>query len=75
MERENKYMNNFHQRLRFLRKSNNMKQKELAKLLYMDRTTLSGYETNRRYPNAYMLVRVADIFDVSVDYLLGRCEK
>ncbi len=55
-----------------MRTSNNLTQKQLADLLNIERSTLSSYETGRRYPDVHILVKLADTFDVSVDYLLGR---
>ena len=66
------YMKDFRKRLMYLRTSNNLTQKQLANLLNIERSTLSSYETGRRYPDAHILVKLADTFDVSVDYLLGR---
>lgn len=65
-------MENFCKRLIHLRTINNLTQKELADILNIERSTLSSYETGRRYPTISVLVRIADTFNVSVDYLLGR---
>ena len=64
-------MKDFRKRLMYLRTSNNLTQKQLADLLNIERSTLSSYETGRRYPDVHILVKLADTFDVSVDYLLG----
>ena len=65
-------MENFYKRLKHLRTINHLTQLELANMLNIERSTLSSYETGRRYPTLVILIRVADIFNVSVDYLLGR---
>lgn len=65
-------MEDFYKRLIHLRTSNNMSQKELAQKLNIERSSLSSYETGRRSPDAKTLMAIADIFGVSVDYLLGR---
>ena len=65
-------MEDFRKRLIYLRTTNNLTQKQLADLLNIERSTLSSYEIGRRYPDAHILVKLADTFDVSVDYLLGR---
>ena len=65
-------MENFCKRLIHLRTTNDLTQKELADILNIERSTLSSYETGRRYPTISVLIRIADTFDVSVDYLLGR---
>lgn len=65
-------MENFYKRLKHLRTINHLTQLELANMLNIERSTLSSYETGRRYPTLVILIRVADVFDVSVDYLIGR---
>ena len=60
------------QRIKYLRKENNLSQDDLAVLLHVDRTTISGYVTGNRIPNIYTLIHIADIFHVSLDYLVGR---
>lgn len=65
-------MENFCKRLIHLRTINNLTQKELADILNIERSTLSSYETGRRYPTISVLIRIADTFNVSIDYLLGR---
>lgn len=60
------------QRIKYLRKENNLSQDDLAVLLHIDRTTISGYESGNRIPNIYILIHIADIFHVSLDYLVGR---
>ena len=59
-------------KIRELRVERAMSQQDLANLLYVDRTTLAGYESGKREPSLHILIQIADIFDVSVDYLLGR---
>lgn len=58
--------------LKELRLERNMKQEDLAKLLGINKNTISKYETGKREPSIDMLIKIADIFDVSVDYLVGR---
>lgn len=55
-----------------LRESKNYTQKELAKLLNITPACLSKYETGRSLPTPETLSQIADIFNVTVDYLLGR---
>lgn len=60
----------FGERLRELRKSRHMTQKELGKALFISERVISYYEQNERFPNDTMtLIRIAEFFDVSVDYL------
>jgi transcriptional regulator with XRE-family HTH domain len=55
-----------------LRQDKDITQKELAKLLHIDQSMISYYEKNKKRPSYEVLAKIADIFDVSVDYLLGR---
>jgi len=57
-----------------LRKEYNMTQDELAKELKITRGSLSMYETDKRFPDKNILKSIADFFNVSTDYLLGRTE-
>lgn len=61
--------------LRTLRKEHGWKQKDVADMLGIHVTTYTKYETGCSEPNHEMLVKLADIFDVSVDYLLDRTGK
>lgn len=58
--------------LRMLRLAHGLTQQELAEHLGISPVTISGYELGRREPSIEMLERIADYFDVTVDYLLGR---
>jgi transcriptional regulator with XRE-family HTH domain len=49
-----------------------MTQEDLSKDLNVSRATVGRYETNERFPDKNILKNIADIFDVSIDYLLGR---
>lgn len=64
----------FSERIKQLRIENNMKQKELASLIYVSRPTVAGYETKNRNPEYSILVAIADVFNVTTDYLLGRTD-
>lgn len=55
-----------------LRESQNYSQRELSKMLNISPACLSKYETGRSMPSPEMLIKIADTFNVSVDYLLGR---
>ena len=59
-------------RLRELRKSRNITQLKLALDLNMSQNTISRYETGEREAGYAELIRIADYFDVSIDYLLER---
>lgn len=60
------------QRIRHLRHKANLTQAQLGKLLGCSSSTVSLYEGGQRSPDTDMLIRLADVFGVSVDYLLGR---
>lgn len=64
--------NKFGQRIASLRKNKNLSQAELAKIINVATSTLGMYETGKREPNNEMLSRIADYFNVTTDYLLGR---
>lgn len=68
-------MSNFAGILKSLRESANMTQKELAEKLWISKSTVSCYEQNTRFPSPEMLIKIANVFSVSTDYLLGRDEK
>ncbi len=59
-------------RLVHLRKKQKLPQKIVAEDLGIARSTYSNYENNIRLPDYNMLLRIADYFQVSTDFLLGR---
>ena len=59
-------------RLRELRKEKNITQLKLAMELNMSQNSISRYEKGDREPGLAELIRIADYFDVSVDFLLER---
>ena len=59
-------------RLKELRKSRNISQLKLALDLNMNQNTISRYENLEREADYETLIRFAEYFDVSLDYLLGR---
>lgn len=59
-------------RLRDLREDRDLSQREVAKLLEMSQTGYSKYETGENDIPTSVLQRLADFYNVSVDYLLGR---
>ncbi len=62
----------FSQKLIFLRKKHNLTQRDLAKLLNLSQTAVAKYERNASEPDISTLIRLSDIFDVSIDYLLNK---
>ncbi|SHE33046.1 DNA-binding transcriptional regulator, XRE-family HTH domain [Atopostipes suicloacalis DSM 15692] len=66
----------FSNRLETLRKSINLSQEELAKILNIDRTSIVHYENSKsgRIPRPDTLEEIANFFGVSIDYLLDRTD-
>lgn len=62
----------FNEILRNLRKSANLTQEKLADELQIDKRQISKLETAYNEPNIELLIKLADCFGCSVDYLLGR---
>jgi transcriptional regulator with XRE-family HTH domain len=58
------------ERLKFLRQSRKKTLDELAVDLDTTKTTLSRYENNKRVPDADFIIRLANYFKVSADYIL-----
>lgn len=67
-------MATFAQRMKQLRKEKNLKQQQLADQFSVKLRTYQGYEYGESYPEVAKLVAIADFFDVSLDYLMGRSE-
>lgn len=59
-------------RLKEIRKSKGISQLKLAMDLNTNQNTISRYETGEREPGINELIKIADYFNVSIDYLLGR---
>lgn len=60
------------ERLKGLRKERGLYQKDIANYLEVDRTTYVKYETGASEPDTETLSKLADFFNVSLDYLVGR---
>ena len=58
--------------LKQIRNSKNLLQTKVAMDLSITQETVSSYETGRVLPSSDMLIRLADYYNTSVDYLLGR---
>ncbi len=61
----------FHEKLQELRKQKGLTQEELAEVLFVSRSAVSKWESNRGYPNIESLKAIANFFKVSVDALLS----
>ena len=59
-------------RIRDLREDKDMRQSDLAEAVGIDQRTISNYETGKTNPDSEALIKLADFFGVSIDYLVGR---
>ena len=59
-------------KLRELRQEKNITQKELSEAISVSRSQITKWEIGMLEPNIEMLNKLADYFDVSIDYLVGR---
>ena len=67
-------MSTFAQRMKELRKERKLKQQQLADQFSVKLRTYQGYEYGESYPEVAKLSAIADYFDVSLDYLVGRSD-
>ena len=72
IKREEGALSDFPKRLKLLRKKTQLRQKDLADKIGVAQTTIANYERNLRFPDETTLMRLADYFNVTLDYLLGR---
>lgn len=63
------------ERIRNMREDLDMKQKDMARKLNISQRTLSHYELGTRDIPTQILIAIADLFECSTDYLLGRTNK
>ncbi len=61
-------------RLKDLREDNDVKQKQLAEYLNIKQNTYSQYENGKREIPLEMLWKLADFYNTSIDYIIGRTE-
>ena len=61
----------FAKRLTNLREKKNLYQKDIAEISNIEQATVSNWEKGKRIPDSEMLIKLANFFEVSVDYLLG----
>jgi transcriptional regulator with XRE-family HTH domain len=61
-------------RIALLRTSRHYTQDEMSSLLGISRAALSHYEKGRREPDYETLIKIADLFKVSLDYIMGRTD-
>ena len=63
------------ERIKLLRKCKHLTQIKMAKDLRITPQLVSAYEHQVKTPACRMLIKLADYFDVSIDYLVGRTDK
>lgn len=61
-----------YQRIRDLREDHDLTQKQIAQILGMSQTGYSKYETGENDIPTQVLIKLADFYQTSIDYLLGR---
>ncbi len=61
--------------LKAMRKEKGVTQDNICELLKVSRNCYASWEQGRTEPNIEMLIKLADIFECSVDYLLGRASE
>ncbi len=65
----------FAKRITDLRENRNLLQKDIAKIFEVEQATVSNWEKGKRVPDSDMLIKIANFFDVSIDFLLGNDKK
>lgn len=64
-----------YKRIRDLREKQNLTQTDVAKILGMSQTGYSKYETGENDIPTAILIKLADFYKTSIDYILGRTDK
>lgn len=67
-------VNKFGERLKWLIKDKEVNQKVLSEKVQLGQSTISDWINGKSEPKADNILRIADFFDVTTDYLLGRTE-
>lgn len=67
-------MNKFAERLNYLREQNGISRRQLAERLNVSARLISYWENGQRECDFDTLLRLSEIFDASIDYLLGKTE-
>lgn len=66
---------NFSERLKMIRQESNLTQEDLAKKLFVSRQAVSNYEQGKGYPSMDTLVKISNLFNISLDELLDSTAK
>ena len=67
-------MSKFPIRLKELREEKGLLSKDFAKTMSVEPATITNWEKGNRFPKDDVLIKIADYFDCSTDYLLGRTD-
>lgn len=67
-------MSKFGERLKELREDKGLLNKDLAKAINVEPATITNWEKGNRSPKEDVLIKIADYFNCSLDYLLGRTD-
>lgn len=62
----------YYRRIRDLREDADLTQDKLVNLLNMHKTTYTNYEQGKREPPFSLIIRLADLYNVSIDYIAER---
>ncbi len=62
-------------RIRELREDRDLRQIDVSKATHIDQQTLSNYETGKTNPDSFAIIKLAEFFGVTCDYLLGVTER
>ena len=62
-------------RIRELREDRDLRQIDVARATGIDQKTLSNYETGKTNPDSFAIIKLAEFFGVTCDYLLGVTER
>lgn len=73
-KREVMYMTALQERLKYYREKNNYSQEEIAEKINLTQSAYSNYEKGKRLPSIEILIKLANIYDISLDILTGRYE-
>lgn len=65
----------YHERIKELREDRDKTQKEIAEYLNISQNTYSQYERDRRGISVEVIIKLANYYDVSADYILGLTDK
>lgn len=64
-----------YKRIRDLREDNDLTQKQLSEILHCSQQVYSNYELGQRDIPTQILIKIADYYNTSIDYILGRTDR